>query len=305
MREVAFPYKMGSHIQMQRQPQPETLAPVNRGRRGRGRGGSDAGRGPSPAVRKDRNRTRDMFVRFAHAVHEGNEVVAAQLRAELVAAHMNLVRYLAAKFKHRGEPFDDLVQVGALGLLKAIDRFSIERGVEFATYATPTIVGEIKRYFRDKCWAMKVPRRLQELYISINRAVEHLSVQSGRAPTVAELAAHLKATEEEILESQELGHAYNLVSIDLEIGGEDDKKSSSLGSRLGSTDGALALFEDRRCIERALQALSGRERVIVYLRFFEGISQAEIGRRLGVSQMHVSRLQDRALHNLRVALQGC
>ena len=163
----------------------------------------------------------------------------------LIVAHLNLVRYLAVKFANRGESLDDLIQVGTVGLLKAIDRFDLERGVEFTTYATPTIVGEIKRYFRDKGWAVKVPRRLQELNLAVNRAIEKLTVKLGHSPTVAELAAHLGATEEEILEAQELGQAYNLLSLDTELGGEGDKKSQTLADYVGQNDAGLELLEDR------------------------------------------------------------
>jgi len=224
------------------------------------------------------------------------------MRDELVVAHLNLVRFLAVKFANRGEPLDDLVQVGTVGLLKAIDRFETDRGVEFTTYATPTIVGEIKRYFRDKGWAVKVPRRLQELNLAVNRTSDKLAIELGRSPTVGELAAHLSATEEEILEAQELGQAYNLLSLDSEVSGETEKKSQTLADTVGVTDAGLELLEDRANLERAFGVLTGRERVIIYLRFYESVSQTEIAKRLNVSQMHVSRLQAKALEKLRAVL---
>lgn len=224
------------------------------------------------------------------------------MRDELVVAHLNLVRFLAVKFANRGEPLDDLVQVGTVGLLKAIDRFEVDRGVEFTTYATPTIVGEIKRYFRDKGWAVKVPRRLQELNLAVNRASDKLAIELGRSPTVAELATHLNATEEEILEAQELGQAYNLLSLDSEVSGETEKKSQTLADTVGVNDAGLELLEDRANLERAFTVLTGRERVIIYLRFYESVSQTEIAKRLNVSQMHVSRLQAKALEKLRAVL---
>ncbi len=220
-----------------------------------------------------------------------------------MVAHLNLVRYLAVKFANRGEPLDDLIQVGTLGLLKAIDRFAMDRGVEFTTYATPTIVGEIKRYFRDKGWAVKVPRRLQELNLAVNRAVEKLSIKIGRAPTVTELAESLNASVEEILEAQELGQVYNLLSLDTELGGDGDGKSQTLADVIGSDDTELAMLEDRTIIERAFGVLNGRERVILHLRFYESVSQTEIAKRLNVSQMHVSRLQQKALEKLRAFLR--
>jgi RNA polymerase sigma-B factor len=258
--------------------------------------------------RPDRERTRALFVRFAQARTRHLENPDRHLpeyeamRDELVVAHLNLVRFLAVKFANRGEPLDDLVQVGTVGLLKAIDRFELDRGVEFTTYATPTIVGEIKRYFRDKGWAVKVPRRLQELNLAVNRASDKLAIEFGRSPTVGELADHLKATEEEILEAQELGQAYNLLSLDSEVSGETDKKSQTLADTVGVTDAGLELLEDRANLERAFHVLSGRERVIIYLRFYESVSQTEIAKRLNVSQMHVSRLQAKALDKLRSVL---
>jgi RNA polymerase sigma-B factor len=249
-------------------------------------------------ARPDRQRTRALLSRLAGA----NETEREEVREELVVAHLNLVRFLAMKFVNRGEPLDDLVQVGTLGLLKAIDRFDTERGVEFTTYATPTIVGEIKRHFRDKGWAVKVPRRLQELNQSVNRSIDALAIELGRSPTVAELAERLSASEEEILEAQELGQAYNLLSLDSEVGGDGDKKSQTLADTVGMTDAGMELLEDRANLERAFHVLTGRERVIIYLRFYESVSQTEIAARLQVSQMHVSRLQAKALEKLRGAL---
>ncbi len=216
--------------------------------------------------------------------------------------HLNLVRFLAVRFANRGEPLDDLVQVGTVGLLKAIDRFELDRGVEFTTYATPTIVGEIKRYFRDKGWAVKVPRRLQELNLAVNRASDKLAIDLGRSPTVGELAEHLQSGEDEILEAQELGQAYNLLSLDSEVSGETDKRSQTLAETVGVSDAGLELLEDRANLERAFRVLTGRERVIIYLRFYESVSQTEIAKRLNVSQMHVSRLQAKALEKLRAVL---
>jgi RNA polymerase sigma-B factor len=262
--------------------------------------------------RWDRNRARAAFARFGalrtdrtldRGVDHTGLSEFERLRNELVVAHLNLVRYLAVKFANRGEALDDLIQVGTVGLLKAIDRFDLDRGVEFTTYATPTIVGEIKRYFRDKGWAVKVPRRLQELNLAVNRANEKLTVKLGHSPTVAELAQHLGATEEDILQAQELGQAYNLLSLDTELNGEGDKKSQTLADYVGQSDPALELFEDRANLERAFAVLSGRERVILYLRFYESVSQTEIAKRLNVSQMHVSRLQQKALEKLRNFLQ--
>ena len=256
-------------------------------------------------VRSERERTRALFSRFAIARARVAEQLDARdaeyemLRNDLVVAHLNLVRFLALKFVNRGEPLDDLIQVGTVGLLKAIDRFDLDRGVEFTTYATPTIVGEIKRYFRDKGWAVKVPRRLQELNLSVNRASEKLAMTLGRSPTISELAHHLDASDEEILEAQELGQAYNLLSLDGEVAGDGDRRAQTLADTVGQDDPALRMLEDRANLEQAFAVLNGRERVIIFLRFYESVSQTEIAKRLNVSQMHVSRLQARALDKLR------
>lgn len=264
------------------------------------------------AERMDRRRARESFVRYAllrahpdrdAGTDDGGCSETERLRESLVVAHLSLARFLAAKFANRGEPLDDLIQVATLGLLKAIDRFDPERGVEFTTYATPTIVGEIKRYFRDKGWAVKVPRRLQELNLAVNRALEKLTVEGGHSPTVAELAAHLGVSEEDVLEAQELGQAYNLLSLDTELSVAGDGKSQTLADFVGRNDSELEHFEDRVTLEQALGVLAGRERVILYLRFFERISQTEIANRLNVSQMHVSRLQQRALDKLKTVLK--
>ncbi len=242
--------------------------------------------------RFDREHTRALFRTFAESRDPA-------IRDELVMAHVNLVRYLAARFANRGELPDDLIQVGTLGLIKAIDRYDVTRGVEFTTYATPTIIGEIKRHFRDKGWAVKVPRRLQELNLAVNRSVEKLAVELGRSPTVRDLSDYLGATDEEIIEAQELGQAYNLLSLDTEIGQDGEARSATLLDYVGSEDSGFALLEDRAGLKRGFTVLDRRERLIIYLRFFESLSQADIARRMNVSQMHVSRLQQRALSKLQ------
>jgi RNA polymerase sigma-B factor len=246
--------------------------------------------------RFNRERTRELFRRFA----EGRDAV---VRDELIVAHLNLARYLAVRFANRGEQIDDLVQVATLCLIKAIDRFDPDLGVEFTTYATPTIIGEIKRYFRDKGWAVRVPRRLQELNLAVNRAMEHAAVELGRSPTVTDLAKRLDVSEEEIIEAQELGQLYNLLSIDSELAAASEAKTATLLDYLGREDPELALLEDKANLERSFGALDPRERVILYLRFYENMSQAEVAKRFGVSQMHVSRLQQRALGKLKKELK--
>jgi RNA polymerase sigma-B factor len=222
-----------------------------------------------------------------------------QIREQLIMAHMNLVRYLARKFANRGEPLEDLIQVGTIGLINAIDRFDPRRGIRFATYATPTIVGEIRRHFRDKGWAVKVPRRLQELSLAAGRAMEQLTQQLDRAPTVLEIAEKLGVDESQALEAMELGELYELPSLDRELGEESDASSAVLADYIGQVDAEMERFERRARLAQALAELPERERRIIELRFYQNLSQTEVARRLRISQMHVSRLQHRALQRLR------
>ena len=218
------------------------------------------------------------------------------LRDELITAHMGLAEYLARRFTNRGEPLDDLVQVAALGLLKAVDRFDPERGLEFSTYATPTIVGELKRHFRDKGWAVRVPRRVQELHLRLGSVVSMLSQELGRSPTIGEIAHAAAVSEEEVLEAIEAGHAYRFTSLDAPSGNDDDM---SLSAELGEEDQGLIDSEHRVTLSPLIAQFPPRERMILHLRFFEGLTQSEIAGRLGISQMHVSRLLARALAQLR------
>lgn len=245
--------------------------------------------------RWDRDRARQLLTDYAQ-----NRDPAT--KDELVNQHLNLVRYLAGKFANRGENLEDLVQVGCLGLIKAIERFDPERGTEFTTYATPTIVGEIKRHFRDKGWAIKVPRRLQEFNAAVAKTTEELTSSLGRVPTAEEIAKKLDVTAEDVLEAQELGQSYNLLSIDSELDADDSRKTSSLLDYLGRSDFHLEQVEDRLALHRAFSCLAPRERLLMYLRFFENRSQSEVARVLNISQMHVSRLQARSLETMRQAL---
>ncbi len=245
--------------------------------------------------RWDRERARQLLATYATDRDP-------KIKDELVAQHLNLVRYLAGKFSNRGENLEDLVQVGCLGLIKAIERFDPERGTEFTTYATPTIVGEIKRHFRDKGWAIKVPRRLQEFNASVAKTTEELTSQLGRVPTPDEIAKKLEVSPEDVLEAQELGQSYNLLSIDSELDADDSRKTSSLLDYLGRDDFQLEQVEDRLALHRAFSSLPSRERLLMYLRFFENRSQSEVAKVLNISQMHVSRLQARSLETMRQAL---
>jgi RNA polymerase sigma-B factor len=241
-----------------------------------------------------REELREQFIAFAHQRE-------APLRDELVAAHLGLAEYLARRFANRGEPLDDLVQVASLGLIKAVDRFDPERGVEFSTYATHTIVGELKRHFRDKGWAIRAPRRMQELYLQLGKVVGTLSQELGHSPTIAELAAEVDVSEEEVLEALEAGQAYRSASLDAPVGNEEGE---TLGAHLGEEDVSLADVESRATLSPLLAQLPPRERLILHLRFFEGLTQSEIATRLNISQMHVSRLLARSVSELRNAAEA-
>ncbi|MDZ4249503.1 MAG: RNA polymerase sigma factor SigF [Candidatus Nanopelagicales bacterium] len=224
----------------------------------------------------------------------------ARLRDDLVTMNLPLVEHLARRFRDRGESRDDLVQVGTVGLINAVDRFDTSRGVEFSTFATPTIVGEIKRYFRDKGWAVKVPRRLQELRLAIVRSSAELAQKSGSSPTVAELAAELKISEEEVLEGLESAQAYATSSLD--AGSSDPDESATLSDTLGTDDKDLEGVDNRESLKPLLAALPERERRILLLRFFDNKTQSEIAEEIGISQMHVSRLLGSTLADLREGL---
>jgi RNA polymerase sigma-B factor len=239
----------------------------------------------------DKRKTLELFKRY-------QKTKDPRIRDELVTMYLNLVEYLARRFKNRGEPVEDLIQVGTIGLLKAIDRFDVNRSVEFTTYATPTIVGEIKRYFRDKGWAIKVPRRLQELNLLINQAVGSLTQELKHSPTVAEIAEHLGVSAEEVIEAMETSEAYSFVSLDRDLSSETDD-SFSLLEYIGEEDKDLLGIEDRTTLAEALTQLTQQEQKILYLRFFRGMTQTEIAQQLGISQMHVSRLLRRTLEVLR------
>src|SRR5919112_838573 len=191
------------------------------------------------------------------------------LRERLIAMHQNLVRFLAGKFANRGEPLEDLVQVGTFGLINAVDRYDPDRGTKFSTYAPPTIVGEIRRYFRDKAWSMKVPRRLQELNQAANKTADVLSVKLGRSPTVAEIAEAIGASEEETLEAIELGNAYDTVSLDSRMTTEAESAPMTLAEFVGGEDETLATLQRYGDLAAAIESLEEREKVIITLRFFK------------------------------------
>ena len=263
----------------------------------------DGGSGlQGPGHRGDEAREQNavLFAQF----HDVSSTESARLAARdgLVTLHLPLVEHCARRFRNRGEPFEDLVQVGTIGLIKSIDRFELERRVEFSTYATPTIIGEIKRHFRDKGWAIRVPRRLQELRMQISATTADLTQALGRSPTPRELADALGCSVEEIVEGIESGNAYSTLSLDATDDSGDDGGVSML-EMMGLDDEELEQIEIRESIKPLLEALPSREKRILLLRFFRNKTQSEIAAEIGVSQMHVSRLLTRTLAELRTSLQ--
>jgi len=240
----------------------------------------------------DRTELAEMFVEYRL---RGDVAV----RDRLVESHLGLAEYLARRFDRRGEPLDDLVQVASLALIKAVDRFDPERGLEFSTFAVPTIVGELKRHFRDKSWAIRVPRRLQELHLRLGAAVGELTHELGRSPTIQEIADRLGAGTEDVLEAMEAGRAYRSTSLDAPVGSDDGGPAMPLTAKLGEQDANLGMVDERSQLQSLLAGLPERERTILVLRFFDGLTQSQIADRVGISQMHVSRLLARTLDQLR------
>ncbi|MFW5896470.1 MAG: SigB/SigF/SigG family RNA polymerase sigma factor [Bacillota bacterium] len=225
-----------------------------------------------------------------------------ELKRAIANAYRGLVIYLARGFAQRGEPLEDLIQQGFVGLLKAIDRFDPDRGVKFTTYATPTITGELRRYFRDKGWDIQVPRRLKEMHLKVRRAREDLTAAAGESPTTDQIARHLRVDLDEVEDAVKVQHAYNSYSLEERIGNDDGGTPTTLGDLLGDEDSGFNHVMDREDIRRALQTLPERQRLIVKWRFYGGLTQREVGARLGISQMHVSRLERRALESMRSAV---
>jgi RNA polymerase sigma-B factor len=236
---------------------------------------------------------RDLLVRY----HECGDLAA---REELVERFLPLARDLALRYTYSDEAFDDLLQVASLGLIKAIDRFDPGRGTKFTSYAAPTILGELKRHFRDKGWSLHVPRELQERTLAVGHATELLSKALGRSPKVREVAEHLGCSVEQVLEAQEAAASYEAASLDAPVARDDDE-SAALVDTLGGEDNAYELVEDREAIARTWKELPDVERSVLELRFMHDLNQREIGERIGYSQMHVSRLLRRALSRLETA----
>jgi RNA polymerase sigma-B factor len=246
---------------------------------------------------REREELRQKFAQYA-------ETGDQRLRDELIEAHLRLAEHLARRFANRGVPLDDLVQVASLGLVKAVERFDPGRGLEFSTFATPTIVGELKRHFRDKGWSVRVPRRVQELHVEINALVGDLTQKLGRSPTIPEIAERAGTSEEEILEAMEAGQAYRSASIDAPGGSDSEDSGPGLSDSLGEVDSALLDAENRMLLADLIKTLPKREQLMLHLRFFQGMTQSQIAARLGISQMHVSRLLAKSLNLLREAAEA-
>lgn len=245
---------------------------------------------------RDKQKTKELFKRYKET---GDE----QAREQLVLAHLNLARFLASKFKNRGESLDDLVQVATIGLIKAIDRFDISRGLEFTTFATPTIMGEIKRHFRDKGWSVRIPRRLQELSAKVTQVSDKLTEKLQRSPSVDEIAQALGVSVDEVLEAMESAHAYSSVSLDVPQGDDDDgTQSSTVIDKYALVDEDLESSDDRIVLEQAIKDFSEREQQIIRMRFLEGFTQVEIAQKLQISQVQVSRLLRKTLQKFQEKL---
>jgi RNA polymerase sigma-B factor len=239
----------------------------------------------------EREELRKKFVEY-------RETKTRRLRNELIEAHKSLAMHLARRFANRGEPFDDLLQVAYLGMLKAVERFDPDRNLEFSTFATATVEGELKRHFRDRTWSVRVPRRPQELHLRLGNAINDLSQRLKRPPRIPELAEELGVSEEDVLEAMEVGGAYRSTSIDSRPS-ENNSDALTLEGRLGEDDHGFDLAEHRVLLERVIEELPEREQTIIRLRFFDEMTQTEIAQQVGISQMHVSRLLARTLSVLR------
>jgi RNA polymerase sigma-B factor len=247
---------------------------------------------PSPDERAARaQEDRKLLVRYRSA---GDPAA----REQLVRRFLPLARQLARRYQRGGEQLDDLVQVASLGLLKAIDRFDPERETAFSSFAVPTILGELKRHFRDKGWSVRVPRDLQEMAVKVDRVAEEMSRELGRAPTPGEIAERTGATQEQVLEAREAAGAYRAVSLDRSRSDEQEE-GDSYADVVGAEDPGFGLAEDSATVGRLMRVLSEREREVLRLRFEEDLTQSEIGQRVGVSQMHVSRLIRQSIARLR------
>ncbi|MFE1921135.1 RNA polymerase sigma factor SigF [Streptomyces asoensis] len=253
---------------------------------------------PSRVAPKDARALSRLFFDQLAVLEEGTPEYS-YARNTLIEMNMSLVRFAAGRFRSRGpEEMEDIVQVGMIGLIKAIDRFELTREVEFTSFAIPYIVGEIKRFFRDTTWAVHVPRRLQEARVQLARATEELRSRLGRTPTVKELSELMSLPEDEVREARLAANGYNSSSLDATLSASEDGEAA-LQDFIGVEDAALELVENFHALAPLIAELGDRDRQIIHMRFVEELTQAQIGERLGVSQMHVSRLLSRTLARLR------
>jgi RNA polymerase sigma-B factor len=254
--------------------------------------------GAYPAAGGDRAARAREDRRLLERYHRDGDIAA---REALVERFLPLARQLARRYQRGAEPLDDLIQVASLGLLKAIDRFEPDRPTAFSSFAVPTILGELKRHFRDRGWSVRVPRDLQEMSVRVDRVSEALARGLGRAPTPAEIAEEIGTTTERVLEAREAAGAYRAVSLDRSR--EEDEEGEAMAETFGIEDPGFGLAEDAATVERLMTVLTDREREVLRLRFAEDLTQSEIGQRVGVSQMHVSRLIRQAVARLRAAAE--
>jgi RNA polymerase sigma-B factor len=250
--------------------------------------------GSAPAPAADRQ-TERLIAEFA-------QTRDPRLRDRLVLMHDRMVRYLASRFDSRLSPQEDVVQVAYIGLISAIDRFDPKKGVSFITYAIPTIIGEIKRYFRDQTWALKAPRKLRDLGLNLKKLRTDLEQKLGRSPSVQEMAEAAQVTEERLLQAMEVDRAYAPCSLDTCLYGRDGSRKGPVWECVGEIDPGIVYIEERDALKQAISCLNSRQQQIILLRFFDELSQAEVARQLGISQMHVSRLERQALRDLRQIL---
>ncbi len=241
----------------------------------------------------ERHEAEQALFNALHDASSSDEQRAAA-RDALVETHLPLVRHLARRYAERGEPMEDVIQAGTIGLIQAVDRFEPDRGVAFSTYAVPTVVGAIRRHFRDATWSMKVPRRVQELRGKIDAAHDSLTQDLGRSPTVAEIAERASVDAQDVLDSLELSRVREMTQIDAVA-----PDGAPLADRIGDLDASLAGVDDAETVKKLLDSLPEQERIVVKMRFFDGMSQSEIASKVGVSQMQVSRLLSRSLAKLR------
>jgi RNA polymerase sigma-B factor len=222
-----------------------------------------------------------------------------ELKSVLVKHYTPMVEYLAKKYINKGEPFEDLFQVGMLGLLNALSRYDVSKGVQFESYATPTIIGEIKRYFRDKTWDVKIPRRINELSQKVYKAIDILTNELNRSPQISEIAEYLNETEEHVLEAMESGKNYSAISYDREVNTDKEGNTVRLLEVIGSDDIEINKIENKLSLQQIMKKLSDREKKVIYYLYFKNKTQSEVADLLGCSQMHISRIKRKAVEKLK------